>query len=278
MNATTMMVKVMAHFWAGEIGGASGAGAVMCRPRSWDRYVPGCENARGARLAARRRGGLHQAGALDDPGHRRGLAAGRLLPADLRADVSHGSRRPERGGGPGADIERPGVPHDASDEPRAPGARPGVPRRLERDGHRPPHDLCRVPGAERVRRRCGRRGATRHLSGRQIPPHQARPDRGDEQPRASVRAPAPGAHLPRRRRRLRRGGPRGRRLRARRRRVGGMAVHGLGRHARSRAAATAGRRAGRDRDRIPGCRSGLEGDGAHPARSPRAFHSAHLYR
>jgi hypothetical protein len=26
MNATTMTVKVMAHFWAGEIGGASDTG------------------------------------------------------------------------------------------------------------------------------------------------------------------------------------------------------------------------------------------------------------
>jgi hypothetical protein len=28
MNATTMTVKVMAHFWVEEIGGASGAGHI----------------------------------------------------------------------------------------------------------------------------------------------------------------------------------------------------------------------------------------------------------
>ena len=85
---------------------------------------------------------------------------------------------------------------------------------------------------------------------------------------------APGAHLPRGGRRLRRGGQ------ARRpasspsgRRVGGVAVDGLGRHARSRAAATAGRRAGRGRHGLPGRRPGLEGDGARPARAARALRS-----
>src|SRR4029453_388876 len=47
MNATTMMGKVMAHFWAAEIGGASGAGAVMYRPRSWDRICAGTREREG---------------------------------------------------------------------------------------------------------------------------------------------------------------------------------------------------------------------------------------
>jgi uncharacterized protein len=56
MKATTMTVRVMAHFRAGEIGGASGAGGVMRGSRRCDRICAGSRQREGQEGAPLRTG------------------------------------------------------------------------------------------------------------------------------------------------------------------------------------------------------------------------------
>src|SRR5688572_17683149 len=56
MKATTMTVRVMAHFRAGEIGGASGAGGVMRGSRRCDRICAGSRQREGHEGAPLRTG------------------------------------------------------------------------------------------------------------------------------------------------------------------------------------------------------------------------------